>query len=377
MTNPFFPEIHGKFGLGCMRFPKIGEEIDKEQVCRMVDTFLEAGFNYFDTAHGYHSGLSEPVLKECLTSRYPRDRYLLTDKLTDVYFKTEAEIRPLFESQLAACGVEYFDFYLMHAQNGRNFEQFKECKAYETAFALKAEGKIRHVGISFHDTAEVLDRILTTYPEIEVVQIQFNYVDYEDAAVDSRRVYETCVKHGKPVIVMEPIKGGTLINLPEEALKACETVGRKPAELALRFAAGFENMTMVLSGMSSLEQVRENVSFMAEAKPLDRAEQAVIAGIRESFRRLNLIPCTACRYCTDGCPMSIQIPDIFRCMNQMKQFNDWNQIRYYRQILTQDGHGKASECLQCGLCESICPQGLEIRDLLTQAAEMFEKKKED
>ena len=377
MTNPFFPEIRGKFGFGCMRFPMSGEEIDTAQVCEMADAFLEAGFNYFDTAHGYHSGKSEPTLRECLTSRYPRDRYLLADKLTEPFFKTEAEVRPFIESQLEICGVDHFDFYLMHAQNARNFEHFKACRAYETAFAMQAEGKLRHVGLSFHDTAETLDRILTAYPEVEFVQIQLNYLDYEDDAVDSRRVYETCVKHGKPVIVMEPIKGGTLINLPDEAKAEVDRLGVSPAELALRFAAGFENVMMVLSGMSSTEQMAENIGFMAEPAPIGPAEQAAIDRIRAVYHSLNLIPCTGCRYCVDGCPMSIRIPDMFACLNRRKQFDDWNQSRYYRQVLTQDGHRPASECLKCGLCEDACPQGLPIRDLLEQVADTFERQEED
>ena len=172
--------IKKNFGFGCMRLPMIGEEVDIEQTKQMVDAFLDAGFNYFDTAHGYIQGKSEKALKTCLTSRYPREKYILTDKLTANYFKTEADIRPFFESQLEICGVEYFDFYLMHAQSMKNFEHFKACRAYETAFALKAEGKVRHVGISFHDSAEMLDRILTEYPQLEAVQLQFNYVDYDD-----------------------------------------------------------------------------------------------------------------------------------------------------------------------------------------------------
>ena len=375
MNNPFFPEIHGKFGFGCMRLPKTGDEIDEAQVCQMVDAFLEAGLNYFDTAHGYLSERSEPTLKHCLTSRYPRDRFLLTDKLTGSYFQTEADIRPLFQTQLDACGVDYFDFYLMHAQNVRNFEHFKACRAYETALELKAEGKIRHVGISFHDTAEVLDRILTEYPQIEAVQIQLNYLDYQDAAVDSRRVYETAVRHGKPVIVMEPIKGGTLINLPDSSRKLCEETGVSPAELALRFAAGFDSVMMVLSGMSTLDQMQDNLRFMAEPEPLGEAALAAIDRVVENFRGLNLIPCTGCRYCTDGCPMGILIPDIFSCVNKYTQFHDWNQIRYYRDVLTKE-NGKASECLKCGMCEDSCPQGLQIRDLLEKAVEFFEKERD-
>ena len=288
-------------------------------------------------------------------------------------FSSEDDIRPIFIRQLEACGVEYFDFYLMHAQNARNFEQFKACRAYETAFELKREGKIRHVGLSFHDTAEVLDKILTAYPEVEVVQIQLNYLDYGDVAVDSKRVYETCVRHGKPVIVMEPIKGGTLVKgLPEDAVTLYEQLGQTPASMALRFAAGFEQVAMVLSGMSDLDQMNDNLSFMVEPKPLNELEGAAIEKVRDLFRAQNLIPCTACRYCTDGCPMGILIPDIFSCLNKYSQFKDWNQPRYYRTVLTE-GHGKASECLKCGLCEGVCPQNLPIRDLLEKAVESFEK----
>ena len=374
MTNPFFPEIHGKFGFGCMRFPMNGEEIDTAQVEKMVDAFIDAGFNYFDTAHGYHSGLSETTLKQCLTSRYPRDRYLLTDKLTEPYFKSEAEVRPFIESQLELCGVDYFDFYLMHAQNARNFEHFKACRAYETAFQMKAEGKLRHVGLSFHDSAETLDRILTTYPEVDCVQIQFNYLDVASPAVDSLGVYEVCVKHNKPVIVMEPIKGGTLINLPEDAKAVYDALGKSPAEMALRYAAGFEQMMMVLSGMSSLEQLQENVSFMADAAPLNETELQAVERVRDILTGMKLIPCTGCRDCVDGCPMGIRIPDMFTALNRLKQFHEWNQNRYYSQYLTVDGHSPASECLKCGACESICPQNLPIRELLEQVAETFEKK---
>ena len=209
--------IKGILGFGGMRLPMKDGEVVIDEMNRMVDAFLEAGFNYFDTAHGYLQGQSELALRECLARRYPRDRFVLTDKLTECFFKSQADIRPLFEAQLQACGVEYFDFYLMHAQGLTNYDHFKACQAYETAFALKAEGKIRHVGISFHDRAEVLEQILTDYPYIEVVQLQFNYLDYDDPAVQSRRCYEVCCRHNKPVLVMEPAKGGSLVNLPPDA----------------------------------------------------------------------------------------------------------------------------------------------------------------
>ena len=245
-------------------------EVDITETNCMVDAFLDAGFNYFDTAHGYLQGKSEKALKACLTSRYPRDRYILTDKLTANFFKTEADIRPFFKSQLEACGVDYFDFYLMHAQGAGNYPHFKECRAYETVFELKAEGKVRHVGISFHDRPEALERILTDYPEIEVVQIQFNYVDYDDPAVQSRACYEVCVKHNKPVIVMEPVKGGNLVNLPEDAKAVLDELhGGSTASYVLRFAAGFPGIIMVLSGMSDMEQMSDNISFIKDFKPLN------------------------------------------------------------------------------------------------------------
>ena len=274
-----FPEIKTFFGFGCMRLPMKGTEVDIEQFKEMTDYFIENGFNYFDTAHGYIDGKSELAIKEALTSRYSRDKYLLTDKLTEPYFNKEEDIRPFFQSQLDACGVEYFDFYLMHAQNATNFEKFKKCRAYETAFKLKEEGKIKHVGLSFHDKAEVLDKILTTYPQIEIVQIQFNYVDFEDPGVQSKKVYDVCRKHNKPVIVMEPVKGGSLIKLPDEAQKVYDEMpsGLSNASYAIRFAAGFDGIRVVLSGMSDMAQMKDNVSFMKDFKPLDENEMGAVA----------------------------------------------------------------------------------------------------
>ena len=367
-------KIKKNFGFGFMRLPMQDGEVDIAETNRMVDAFLDAGFNYFDTAHGYLQGKSEKTLKTCLTSRYLRDRYILTDKLTENFFKTEADIRPVFESQLEACGVDYFDFYLMHSQCSENYGHFKACRAYETAFALKEEGKVRHVGISFHGRPELLEQILTDYPQIEVVQIQFNYLDYDDPAVQSRKCYEVCVKHGKPVIAMEPVKGGNLVNLPEEAKDVLDELhGGSPASYALRFAAGFPGMMMVLSGMSSMEQMRDNISFMQDFHPLDEREMAAVNRVREIFNAMNLIPCTACRYCTDGCPKHIAIPDLFATMNTRQLYRDWN-AGYYYDIHTMDGR-KASDCVKCGKCEHVCPQHLPIRKLLENVAKEFETKK--
>lgn len=366
-------KVKKNFGFGCMRLPMNGDQVDIAETTRMVDEFLAQGFNYFDTAHGYIGGKSELALKECLTSRYPREAYSLTDKLTDSYFKTETDIRPFFESQLEACGVDYFDFYLMHAQNADNFKKFKACRAYETAFALKAEGRIRHVGLSFHDCAEVLDQILTEYPQIEVVQIQFNYLDYDDIAVQSRKCYEVCRKHGKPVLVMEPVKGGSLVNLPEEAKKVLDDLhGGSPASYAIRFAAGFPGMMMVLSGMSDLEQMKDNLSYMRDFKPLNETELAAVNKVQEIFHKMNMIPCTACRYCVEGCPKQISIPDLFAIMNIKQLHHDWNADYYYEEVHTAPGR-RASDCLKCGKCEKICPQHLPIRKLLEEVAKEFDK----
>lgn len=363
------------FGFGCMRLPMKDGKVDIAECSAMVDTFLDNGFNYFDTAHGYLGGKSETALRKCLTSRYSRDRYLLTDKLTNYYFKQEADIRPFFDSQLKACGVEYFDFYLMHAQGAETFAFFKRCRAYETALELKAEGKIRHFGISFHDKASVLEQILSEYPQVEIVQIQFNYLDFDDPAIESEKCLQVCRRFGKPVIVMEPVKGGSLANLPADAKAVLEALnGGSPASYAIRYAAGFKGVEMVISGMSDMAQMRDNLHFMKEFKPLNDSELAAVEQVRGIFKSKNLISCTACRYCVDGCPQNISIPDLFACMNAKKVFHDWNSEYYYNEVHTKH-NGKASACIQCGKCEKACPQHLPIRALLVDVANEFEHSK--
>ena len=371
-----FKEIKKNFGFGMMRLPMKDDQVDIEQTNAMVDYFLENGFNYFDTAHGYLQGLSEKAVKTCLSSRHDRSEYILTDKLTSSFFQSQQDIRPFFQSQLDATGVDYFDFYLMHAQNAHEFEKFKKCKAYETAFALKQEGKVKHVGISFHDRAEVLDQILTEYPEIEIVQIQFNYLDYNDLSVQSKLVYEVCEKHNKPVLVMEPVKGGNLVKLPLDAQQVLDALHRgSNASYAIRFAASFKNMEVVLSGRSSLEQMKDNVSFMKEFVPFTEEEYTAVEKVAEIFHSHHMIPCTGCHYCVEEnhCPKNIRIPDIFSAYNTKKTFGDWNADYYYNNVLNNAQHAKASECLKCGMCERVCPQHLSIRELLKDVAAEFEK----
>ena len=366
-----FSEVKKNFGFGCMRLPMNSDEVDFVEFSKMIDAFINNGFNYFDTAHGYLGGKSETAIRECLAKCYPRDAFLLTNKLSHNFFSKNEDIRPFFESQLEACGVEYFDFYLMHAQNKAKFEKYKACRAYETAFELKAEGKVKHVGLSFHDKADVLDTILTEYPQIEVVQIQFNYADYDDPSVEGKKVYDVCRKHDKPIIVMEPVKGGSLVNIPDNAKAVFDALGGSPASYAIRYAASFEGIFMVLSGMGNMDMMNENVGFMKEFEPLSAREFAAVEKVRDIFNAQGLIPCTSCRYCTENCPMNIPIPSLFTCINNKKRFQNVNAVKYYN--MHTAGKGKASDCISCGVCEAACPQNIEIRKLLCEIAEEFEK----
>ena len=361
-----------KLGFGCMRLPMKDNEVDYEEFNKMIDYYIEHGFNYFDTAHGYINGKSEIAINKCLTSRYKREEYILTDKLTDTYFKKKEDIIPFFNKQLEILGVDYLDYYLMHAQNRDNYKHFMNCDAYEVVKELKDQGKIKHIGISFHDTADILEMILKDHEEIEIVQIQFNYMDYESVGVQSKEVYEVCRKYNKDVLVMEPVKGGGLVKLPDKAKKIFDKLNNNLsyASYAIRFAASFDGMFKVLSGISNLDQMKDNISYMEEFTPLTEEEKEACFEVAKVLKELGGIECTACRYCIEGCPMHISIPDLFACYNNKKQFNDWNSSMYY-EVHTKE-NGKASECIKCGMCERVCPQQLKIRDLLEKVAEEFE-----
>lgn len=363
-----FENVKRNFGFGCMRLPMTEGEVDKVEFSKMIDTFIKAGFNYFDTAHGYIDGKSERAIKDCLTSRYKRDEYVIADKLSDWFFKTEAEIRPLFEEQLRICGVEYFDFYLFHALNRNSYKKHKECNSFEIVKELKAKGKIRHIAMSFHDTADILDMILSEQPEIEAVQLQINYLDYDDPGVQSQKCYDVAVKHGKKVIVMEPVKGGALVNLPAPAIAEFEKLGdAPPVSYALRYAASYPEVFMVLSGMGSMEMMESNIKTMYPFVPLSREELCATDKAREIIRKYNQIPCTKCRYCAEICPKNVPIADMFEV------YNEYALAKVSRRetgLRLNEFEIKASDCIECGKCESICPQNIEIRQKLKKLAKM-------
>lgn len=366
-----------KLGFGCMRLPIIDgnpEQIDDVLFCEMVDTFIEQGFTYFDTAYPYHNQKSEGAVKRCLVERYPRESFYLADKMPVWNVKETADYAKLFNEQLERCGVSYFDFYLLHAMNKSRFEETEEKGGYQFLQEMKQAGKIKHVGFSFHDSADVLDEFLTKHPEMEFVQLQINYYDWDSESVQSRKCYEVATKHGKPVIVMEPVKGGTLANLAPKAadiLKA-QNPDVSFASFAVRYAASLDNVFMVLSGMSDLEQLKDNTSYMKEFKVLTDSEQESIKKVVETLAELPTISCTKCRYCVDGCPKKINIPGLFQAYNNVIQFGD-NEIsrRSYTQAIKEAG--LASDCIGCGKCEGSCPQHLSIRKLLAKVAECFKE----
>ena len=365
------------FGFGCMRLPMIDGEVDLPQFTLMVDRYLAAGFTYFDTAHGYLGGRSEKAIKAALTSRYPRESYVLADKLSPFNLESEEQIEPTFADELEACGVEYFDYFLMHSMNTEYYKKYVDFHAFEHAAKWKAEGKIKHLGMSFHDTADVLEKILTEQPSIEFVQLQVNYADMDEPRIQSRACLEVCKKYGKPVIVMEPVKGGTLAQVPaqaEELLRGLDPAMSIPS-WAIRFVASLPNVMCVLSGMSNLEQMQDNLSYMTDFAPLTEEERATCFKVAEIINNQTAIACTACHYCTDGCPMHICIPEYFSLYNEdMRddlEHKGWT-INFTNYDKLTEEFGRASDCIGCGQCESMCPQHLPIIETLQKVAEHFE-----
>ena len=371
-----------QLGFGMMRLPlkdpKEQTQVDRAQAQVMVDAFLESGFTYVDTAYFYHGGESERVVKDILTSRYPRERYLLADKMPLANLKVKGTVEKqaaIFDEQLEKCGTAYFDRYLLHCLNEENYQIAQRLDTFSFLMKKKEERKLHHLGFSFHDKAELLDQILTEHPETEFVQLQINYLDWEDERIQSRKCYETAVRHGKKVVVMEPVKGGRLAKLPAEAEKLLREVHPdwSPASWAIRFAASLPEVEVVLSGMSDMAQVADNTGFMADFQPLTEEETALLAKVAEILSALPAVECTACRYCVAGCPRDIPIPDYFALYNgdqmALRQGLPVRKADYER--LAASG-GKASACVSCRQCEQACPQHLKVVDHLARVAKTYE-----
>ena len=370
-----------KLGFGLMRLPLLdandGGSIDIEQTKKMVDLFIERGFTYFDTAWMYCDFKSESATKEVLVDRYPRDKYTLATKLHAGFIKTKEDRDKIFNEQLRKTGVEYFDYYLLHDIGTHHYEIYEKLDCFTWLKDKKEKGLVKNIGFSFHDNAELLDKILTAHPEIEFVQLQINYLDWDSEGVQSRKCYEVATKHNKPVIVMEPVKGGTLAKVPSSVEDIFKDYNKKASipSWAIRFAASLDNVMMVLSGMSNMEQILDNTEYMMNFEKLNDKEGELISQAVDLINSNITVACTGCSYCTDGCPMNIAIPKYFSLYNADKQEikeKDWTPQGEYYKNLTKT-FGKASDCVECGQCEGVCPQHLHIIDRLKDVAEYFEK----
>lgn len=363
-----------KLGFGLMRLPKKDNHIDLDAVKQMVDAYMQSGMNYFDTAYVYHGGESEKVVKEALVSRYPRESFYLATKLPAWMMKGPEDRDRIFSEQLERCGVDYFDFYLLHSvEDGANYDAYEKYDCFNWGKEKKAEGKIRHFGFSYHGTPELLEEVLDQHPEIEFVQIQLNYADWNNQVVQSGALYEILHRRQIPVIVMEPVKGGILASLQPELSDMLKEARPDASEAswALRFAGSLDGVMTILSGMSSPEQMEDNLSTFRHFEPLSQDEQELIQSVVRKMQDMPLVPCTACRYCIDGCPMSIRIPDIFRALNTIRLYPKDGRPKMFYNGLTSSS-GKASACIACGQCEGVCPQHLPIIELLKEAAEKLE-----
>ena len=369
-----------KLGFGCMRLPLLNKEVassvDVEQTCRMFDYFLDNGFTYFDTAYMYHDFQSERFVKQCLVERHDRNSFTLTSKLPLWELKTEADQLRIFEEQLEKTGVTYFDYYMAHNLTKEYIGKVREFKTFDFLRQLKKEGRIKLLGFSTHDDPEFIDMILTENPDIDFVQIQLNYLDWLDPKILSKGNYEVCKKHNKKIIIMEPVKGGTLANVPEKAKDLFLSYNKDAsvASYAIRFAAELDNVMMVLSGMSNMEQVIDNVSYMSDFKPLNEEEHMIIQKVVGIINENDLIKCTKCNYCLEGCPSNINIPKYFGLYNSLKMTNNMNfDVVKEEYEETKKNYGSPKDCIKCKACEATCPQHLSIVDYLKKINWLFEK----
>lgn len=364
-----------RLGFGLMRLPETDGRIDHEEVCRMVDAYMDAGLNYFDTAYVYHSGLSEAEVKEALVKRYPRDRFMLATKLPGWELKTEEDIDRIFQEQMDRAGVDYFDFYLLHSIENGNIDTYERLNCFSWGLRMKEEGRIRHFGFSFHGSPELLVQVLDRHPEVEFVQIQLNYADLENPVVRSGELYKILLERRIPMIIMEPVKGGMLADLKPELEERFRALRPEAsiASWAFRFVASLPGVMTILSGMTHEDQMKDNLATFADFTPLTEEEKAVVEEVRQIMTDLPQIGCTACRYCCDGCPSGISIPDVFRAVNTMTLYNEEFRPKAFYRGLVDAGMGKASDCVSCGQCESICPQHLPIISLMQEASEKLDR----
>lgn len=360
-----------KLGFGLMRLPRKGIGIDVEQVKQMVDLFMDAGFTYFDTAFVYPG--SEDAIRKALVERYPRESYTLATKLYAAMVPTEKAAKKEFETSLKRTGAGYFDFYLLHALMQNNYKKYERFGLWDFVREQKEKGLIKHYGFSYHSGPELLDQLLTEHPDVDFIQLQINYADWENPSVESRANYEVARKHQKPIVVMEPVKGGNLANPPrdvENLLKRYHP-DLSCASWAVRYAASLEGILTVLSGMSNVQQMKDNLSYMKDFKPLDEEEQKVIQQAQRLLGHSKTIPCTACHYCTKGCPKEIPIPEIFAAMNKRIGNGQINEAKETYRMVTMNGH-RASDCIKCRQCEKACPQHLKVTELLSKCADALE-----
>ncbi len=361
----------GKLGFGLMRLPKNDDVIDIEQTKQMVDMFLDAGFTYFDTAWAYKG--SEDAIRQALVERHPRESYQLATKCAAwIDCKTRDDAIAQFETSLERTGAGYFDFYLLHNLGEHRTEKFNEFGLWDWILEQEAAGKIKHAGFSFHSTPEELDELLTAHPEMEFVQLQINYADWENPSVQSRGCYEVARAHNKPVVIMEPVKGGMLANPPESVARVLKEAEPESsaASWAIRFAASLPGVITVLSGMSNVEQMADNLSYMKDFTGLTEAEQATLDRAREELAKIPLIPCTACNYCAKVCPMGVGISGTFMAMNMLTLYGDLKKAQDEEKwLVTEHDRKRATSCIKCSACEQACPQHIKIRDELVRCAE--------
>lgn len=372
--NAIFPA--SKMGFGCMRLPLLDKNdpksIDMLQFEQMVDAFMEAGNTYFDTAFVYHEGESEVALGKALVTRYPRESFTIATKCLAWALPNKEAAQECLDVSLKRLGTDYVDYYLLHNVGGKRTAKFDEYDMWDFAQEQKAAGKIRYVGFSIHDDAECLDRLLTAHPEMDFVQLQVNYLDWDDPKFDAKRLMEVAAAHGKPVIIMEPARGGVLCKLPEDIVDIFEEAkpGSTPAEWAYRFCWNLPNAIAVLSGMSTIDQARENLASYRDNKPFDDSERAALEKVMNELRSMASVPCTACGYCIEGCPSHVKIPDIMALLNLEEMTHDRDFVKGL--YSWQAAEGRASECIKCGACEDMCPQGIGIIEQLERAAEQYE-----